>query len=245
MATPRLIAIAGTLALVLASQSQAGILADASNTFAFDDGSTLYKGSRAFFDDIPFFETLDASLDFSVFAPGQFQSFLNANGITGAGYVDPSPIDEYVYAYQVLDNGSTAGVTTFTLGLDGDEPITIPVPNQVPLNAFTVNPPSVVASSTDTFVPNDTQANWFFDFGDLSGVDSTILFFSSTAPPEADRASLVADVPSQTLGPNDGIPPDQLTPPLSDEWLPSPSVPEPASMALFGVGFAILASRRR
>lgn len=241
-------------ALAFTVPLEAGILAGATNTFAFDDGTTLWKGSRTMSTTL-LTSTLDAEVDFAVFASGQFQQFLNFHGITGAGYTDPSPAGEFVYVYQIIEQGTTPGINVLTLGLDGDETFTISAPNEVPLNAYTANInnpdiPTVVQTTNpallDTIDPNDTEVQWAFDIPDLSGgsaanpVFSTLLFFSNPAPPEADRATLRSSLASQTLGPNDGT----LPPPPNNLWFPSPQVPEPAAlMFCVALGFAIISSR--
>ena len=60
---------------------------------------------------------MSGTVEFAVFAPGDFQSFLDDNGIL---FSDPAP-SEYIYAYQVVDIPAGDTVTNFSVGIDNDE----------------------------------------------------------------------------------------------------------------------------
>ena len=239
--------ISGTVAVIVAlaaSDSVAGILTTTAH--AHDDGTTLWQGSRDMDPDtnpdVSGFG-VDADIDFAVFAPdGSFQSFLTENGITNA-YNDPTGGNFFVYAYQIFDDPDTdGGVQSMSLGLDADENPPFGGSFVVPLSAFTVDTPGVEGTGLPFAPDPPTQAQWSFPFPDtVSAEASTILFFASPFGPQADRGTLVADgFGAATLGPADSIGPP---PPEGDAWLPSPT-PEPATMALLGLGALALLPRR-
>ena len=173
--------------------------------------------------------SVDTTIEFAVFAPGDFQNFLDDNNIV---YSDPAP-SEYIYAYQVVDIGPGTSVVTFTVGLQEDEDlgstgvwyipastdygVTYPyVPTKDP--ADTTGGPGVGDSSAWQALPS---------FG--TGEFSPILYYSSPQVPELGY-SVAANILGQQI----------------EDSMPNPStIPEPATLALCIVAGLGLVTRRR
>jgi hypothetical protein len=132
--------------------------------------------------------------------------------------------DEFIYAYQVIVDG-TAPVTQLTVNMiDSNEA------NDIDVDA------SIAAGTQSPYFydfgapPPDLQtANWFFA-GMVASDESPVLVYSSVNMPLWDHGAYIYDNGLWAYGP-----------------LPTPSdvIPEPATLALVGLGFAGLAARRR
>jgi len=97
----------------------AGTSAEAGLLSANSGGAIgAFTGTQLFSSDFGGF-TVNASVDYAVFAPGAF-------GVAFPGQ-DPSNGSDYVYAYQINNLPGTipaaTAISQFTVGLDGDEPL--------------------------------------------------------------------------------------------------------------------------
>ena len=88
---------------------------------------------------------------------------------------------------------------------------------------------TIVDADMSKFVPVGLvpHQNWEFYFGLTFGAESTILFFTSDAPPRYSASSLLAGHRSY------------------DGELPIPSIPEPLTMVLLGFGSLVVYIRKR
>ena len=129
--------------------------------------------------------TIDADVDYAVFAPGTFDAAFPG--------LDPSGGTEYVYAYQIANNDTD--ISKLTVGLDGDEPLgTI----GYIADAGLTDP----SDSLFVGIPNPTSAAWDFTVPNplTIGNSSAVLIFTSAAAPEYDSATVEAAFPdSQSL----------------------------------------------
>ena len=137
----------------------------------------------------------------------------------GAGADGGNP-SHFVYAYQIHNIASSDDVILLTVGLDGDETL-----GSVGfLSGADVDPTSSNFSGI-------TSAAWGFQSPTsiANGQSSDILFFTSAQAPEFDNATLSSGV-------NNSL-----------QQLPSPSslIPEPATLALFGIGVTVCCLRKR
>jgi len=133
-----------------------------------------YTGSQAFSNGFMTF-TVNADVDYAVFAPGAF----------GAAFpgLDPSGGTEYVYAYQVENTDPATDISKLTVGLDGDEP----------LGTIGFIPDAGLHDPADELFVGapPTSAAWDFSAATPlpSGVTSAILIFTSAAGPEWDTGT--------------------------------------------------------
>lgn len=170
--------------------------------------------------------TFTGTLDFAVFAPGDFQSFLDTT-YGGGTYSDPTGGSEYIYAFQF---GSDSGSPIQSLNTGYD----------VGADIGSLPAPTSAAGSGDSgpvsTAYNASSARWDWGFGSSvgNGQISDVLFYSSNRPPKPDAATLGA----QYLL-------DQADSGLHD--YASPSVPEPTTMASIVIALAglSLAGRHR
>jgi hypothetical protein len=188
--------------LVAASTAPAGVL----NTSPF--AMSGFTGTQSFSGAVVIW-TVNASVDYAVFAPGQFDLEFGAGS-------DPSAGAHYVYAYQLMNTGSSEPIVEMTVGLDGDE-----IMGSVGfLAGANVDP------SSSTF-PGPTSARWEFGPGALpTGLMSDILFFTSAYAPEFDSATVKATASASNP-------------------VPSPAIPEPFTVSLLMVGGGVLLRRKR
>ena len=142
-----------------------------------------------------------ADVSYAVYEPGAFDLIYPGQ--------DPSGGSDYVYTYQITGAGS--GISTFTVGLDGNESLG---------SVGFISEGSVVDPIDALFVGDaPTSVAWDFVPGTLvDEATSALLFFTSPNPPEADTATLVAGL-------------------ADTRKLPSPT-PEPSTLGLLAVGLA-------
>lgn len=169
--------------------------------------------------------TLNSTVEYAVFGGGAFQDFLDENGIL---YNEPAA-GEYVYAYQLVSISATnPGITTFTVGLNGNESLGATGVKYVPLatnhgtySPLPANNPTAVGGGPGV----STSSQWMY-FGSLTnGEASGILYYSSPHPPEMGLTVLSSTTATQSLA----------------SALPNP-VPEPASMVLLACSALLLTS---
>ncbi|NOY41247.1 MAG: PEP-CTERM sorting domain-containing protein [Planctomycetes bacterium] len=202
-------------------------------TFAYNDGNGpslgVWQGSQNYTGAL-FFNTLDADVEFAVFAPGNFQGFLNENGIV---FADPAP-SEYIYAYQIVNIApGTSAVTNFTVGLQSDESLGISgvtfIPAATDYGTYSQTPIQDPVSTGGG--PGVDSSSAWAHFGLLPGEASGILFYSSPQVPELGFSAMTAGIANQFLA----------------NSLPNPStIPEPSALALCLVaGLGLIVRRRR
>ncbi len=211
--------LALTMMVVLTTSGQAS----ASTLASTPEALGAWQGSHNF--NVP--AVLDATVEYAVFAPGAgFQNYLDNNSIV---FADPAP-GEYTYAYQFTDiSAAPAGISTFTVGLQGDEALGASGVTFVPAAAFPPTPPSNDPLSTGGGPGVSTSSQWtYFGFLGVGGT-SGVLFYSSPQAPEFGFAVIASGTTFDTD-------------PLS---LPNPStIPEPTSAMLFACGAVLLAQAR-
>lgn len=161
------LAAAASLALMGAEQADAAVLsANTANAMPAYTGTLNYQGdlSSQGFPSL----TMQATLDFAVYAPGQF-------GLTFPGQ-DPSAGTEYVYAYQITNLDSP--IDRMTVGLDGDEPAS--TPGWISDGLY--DPATTALNGS----PAVTSVGWDFSPALPGSTQSAILFFTNPAGPEWD-----------------------------------------------------------
>ncbi len=159
--------------------------------------------------------TLSASVDYAVYAPGQFQQTFGTTALSDSS--------DYVYAYQIYNGPGQIAVQAFTVGLAdfGTHPQDKQVANigYVPnlSDSSSVAPPAGSYSFQPGTVP-ETSALWNFSpLNNLPALgNSDVLFFTSPYPPELDSSTIQSSLP------------------IIQESLPSP-VPEPATGILLAI----------
>ena len=183
------------------------------------DGNAIagYHGTSAPFFSSQFGTSISASVEYAVYAPGQF------NTSFGAG-ADPSAGTQFVYAYQLFNTGDSAtslALTAITVGLNtgnqGANIGSLPIVNgnygQLPNSASFSGSPA-------------TSARWFYNPTSLPlGAASQVLLFTSPHGPTFKTSS----VQGGGLG--------------ASQPLPTP-VPEPGTIALAILGCAGLLAAR-
>ncbi|MEM9353856.1 MAG: hypothetical protein AAGA92_12645 [Planctomycetota bacterium] len=224
-----LVALAAALGFSVVS-AQASPLSSAAN--ALNDGlgpdGGIWRGTQnlvAAPSIIPN-SAIDSVVDFAVFAPGGFQSYLDVS-FPGQGFTDASGGSEFVYAFQVTANAPTQ-VRALNAGID------------LGANLGTLGGPQAVVGSGDstptgasTF--NDTSVRW--DWGDFalldSGETSDVLYYTSAFGPQPDQVTVASQFNGNQA---DSGPAD----------FASPGIPEPSSIVIcLLAACAATASRQR
>ena len=203
-----------TSAIILVAFSgaaQATTLATTTEALSGFQGSQSYQATVAL-------NTLDAEVEYAVFAPGNFQSFLDENGILTA---DPAP-GEYTYAYQIVDvPAGTSSVTNLSVAMQGDEAagssgVTF-IGRAVDYGTYALSP-DVDPGATGGGPGVSTSAVWAFLPGIPPGQISGILHYSSTQQPEFGFSTMAAGIATEAIA----------------NSLPNP-VPEPSTLLLASV----------
>lgn len=220
-----ILGLAATLALGL-SQASAGPLA--TTNFALNDGfgpdAGRWHGSVAIAG-AAFGDTLIAEVDWAVFGYGDFQLYLNSQGIAQA---DPSAVGEMAYVYQVASvTSASPGIDTLTVGVDPDDMRgVVSAPSFVPTGLPSSKAP---AGGGD----NTTSMAWFFNGSEfLAGDTSDLLVFTSPFLPEYDFLQVNSGLAGPVVSP--------LVASIGDRH-----APEPSSLALGVLGSLGLFCRAR
>jgi hypothetical protein len=192
---------------------QAGPLA--TTPFALNDGfgpdAGTWHGTVAIAG-AAFGDTVSAQVDWAAFHHGDFQLYLNSQGIA---QVDPSAVGEIVYVYQITTvTSASPGIDALTVGLDAsDGRGVVSAPSFVPTGAAMSKAP---ASGGD----NTSSMAWFFNGTELHvGDSSALLLFTSPFLPEFDFMQVNSGLAGPPVSPLVASPSDR-------------AVPEPATAAL-------------
>ena len=220
--------------LAVAALSWLGGNAHAGPLFGNAFGMPAYTGSHLLFGASGGF-TANVTGDFSVFAPGPaFQNFLNATDPNNLdldplnNHLDPSGGTRFVYAYQLLNVfATTTPFVNFTVGIDTGDPV-------LNVGSFASyggkNPTSTSLPGTSV------RWNWAGSGNTIgNGSSSSLLFFTSIRAPELDDSQGLAGISAKSASQQGGI---------SDTPSPGPVVPEPGTLVLASVGFALLTFSR-
>lgn len=182
--------------------------------------SSYYSGQHDRSFDLGSGNILDIHLEFAVYKDNEAQIMQDWTGHTGDA--------AFVYAYQVFcDSSNDAGLTYFAL--TGVNPSTIAdvqkdIGENESLNSGAIQSGGVAPTSGD-FNASVTKAIWQFDEGTLvQGEQSWFLFLYSNY---------------------DWIKGDIQIQPLSNDDIPIPGVPEPATLVLLGCGAVLSLIRRK
>ena len=226
------VAVAAIFSLAFAcglSESMAGPLSVTSrafnNTFGPDAGQWHGSVSVA---SAAFGNTVVAEVDWAVFGPGDFQLYLDDEGIAE---VDPSAPNELTYVYQIHSvTQANPGIDSVTVGVDFFDPRgSVSAPAFVPTGAANEKSPTGGGDNT-------TSMAWFFDGTELApGDSSSLLLFTSPNAPEYSFLTVFSGIAAQ------------FPPPL----VPSPGrlvgneIPEPSTLLLaLACGLPMLVNRR-
>lgn len=211
---------------LFSAHATAGLLS--STSLAYDDGngpdSGKWRGSANFTSSI--LATTDATVEYAVFGPGDFQTFLDQE--TETPFSAPAAAaSQLVYAYQVVDLAAgTAPMPMLTVGCDGDETISAG-PTWVPKSEFPNPEPDEDPTGASD---QGTSLKWNYGTGTLTvGETSTIMFLVSPNLPEMDFLQV-----------GDGF---TNSPPKVAS--PGPLVPEPSSLLLLGIASVLAIARIR
>ncbi len=208
---------ASLVCILLAPVAMAGPLATDPAAIPGWKGSSPFSGTNA-----SVTNTVNAIVDFAVYAPGQFST-----SVALGNPVDVSGGTEYIYAYEMFRSGEDAGLSALSINL---------VPNAVPLASTYVGhiattPEGGIAPISSNFVGLKQSVRWNFIPALAGNTHSDILFFASPYGPQWLNATVGGTFTTAALA-----------------LLPTP-VPEPATglLALLGIGllFGVNRLRRR
>ena len=214
----------GTVLLLLVSISSAGPLPTDPNAIPGWQGTATFTGTTGGF-------TLKAEVDYAVYAPATLSplfNFDNSAALGGPAAFDPSAGTQYVYAYEINnDPTGTAIALNLSVGLLSGSVIT----SSANIDDDPVSPDGGLAPTLDQFIPTSnnpkTNAKWSWTSNfPTPGQHSDILIFTSPYGPTMFNAAMQGG--QTTIAPG---------------TLPSP-LPEPTSMALFGIGLTSIAAAR-
>lgn len=218
--------ILGSAATLGPSHAIAGPLA--TTNFALNDGfgpdAGRWHGAVSIVG-AAFGDTVIADVDWAAFEHGDFQLYLNSQGIAQA---DPSAAGEVVYVYQISSvTSASPGIDTLTVGVDpGDGRGTVSAPSFVPTGL-------PISKSPTGGGDNTTSMAWFFDGSELLVNDvSDLLVFTSPFLPEFDFLQVNSGLAGPAVSP--------LVASIGDR-----PVPEPSSLVLGLLASLGLFSRAR
>lgn len=201
--------ILGSVATLGPSHAVAGPLA--TTNFALNDGFGPDAGrwhGAASIAGAAFGDTVITEVDWAVFEHGDFQLYLNSEGIP---QVDPSAAGEVVYVYQISSvTSASPGIDTLTVGVDsGDGRGTVSAPSFVPTGL-------PISKSPTGGGDNTTSMAWFFDGSELLVNDvSDLLVFTSPFLPEFDFLQVNSGLAGPAVSP--------LVASIGDRLVPEPS----------------------
>ena len=195
---------------------------------SYFDGVTTWHGS-SLFTDTQAGATLKAEVEFSVYAPGKFGT---SAALGNPAAADPSSGTDFVYAYEILNDGtglnpSTTTVSNLSVGL---------LAGAIPFNSTRVGNDATtlelgIAPNLSQFVPSGNPkqaAKWSYTHTTLNiNQHSDILFFTSPFGPTTILASMQGG--------------DGAT--IPSAFLPTP-VPEPTSLMISIIGMACVLAMR-
>jgi hypothetical protein len=212
------------------SQVTAGPLA--TTNFAYDNGAGpdlgIWRGTAPIAG-VALGDSVAAQVDWAVFSPGGFQSYLNSQAIA---QTDPSGANELIYVYQISSvTAATPGIDTLTVGIDPpDDRGSVSAPAFVLTGAASEQSPTGGGDNT-------TSMAWFFNGTELQvGDTSSLLVFTSPNVPEFDFLAVNSGLAGPANFPLVGSPSDLLF-----------EIPEPTSCLLtaFGLVMGSLVLRRK
>jgi hypothetical protein len=165
-----------------------------------------------------FGDTVNAEVDWAAFYPGQFQQYLNSQGIA---QVAPGGPNEVAYVYQISSvTSATPGIDSLTVGVDAAD-----VRGSVLPPAFVLTGAGTEKSPTGGG-DNNTSMAWYFSGSSfLPGNTSSLLVFTSPYLPEFDFLQV-----------NSGLAGAPVSPLVAS--IGTRPIPEPSSLA--AIGFAVL-----
>jgi hypothetical protein len=207
------LAFAGVLFLSLTAAALAGPLPLDPAGISWAQGSKIISSAK-----------ITATVEYSVYAPGQFSSSLALGNPA-----DPSLGADYVYAYEVFSSSVPFKDLTIAT-VSGSIPLAYAGTNHVD-NVFAPNggtAPTAEIFNVAISPSRIINAKWTFSTAIDAGTGfSNILFFTSPYSPQFNTASISGG------GTN-----------LASSTLPSP-IPEPATVTLAAVAAACLLAARR
>ncbi|HEY4308650.1 MAG TPA: PEP-CTERM sorting domain-containing protein [Pirellulales bacterium] len=168
-------------------------------------------------------KTLNASIDYAVFAPGQFNAYF------GPG-ADPSNGTQYVYAYELTNTGATANVSRSANLLTVDLLPASLAQNIGYLPVANGNYGTLPSGSSFADSP-PSSSRWSFSAPviGLGGVSQIVLFTSPEPPTRGTAAVVGGGLQATTTVPN---------------YVPTP-IPEPSTFVLMAIAGSALALIRR